>query len=168
MRHDGGVATALYPGSFDPLHNGHLAVIERSASSFDRVVVAVLTNPAKRGFLPATERLSALQSAIRHVDNAIAVSFDGLAVAAAEAHGADVLVRSWAKEYGSELAMATMNAAMSRLQTVFVPGRAETSVVSSTRIRALLRAGRTDDVRLLVPPAVFEVLAAVGFNGEAQ
>lgn len=153
------MTTALYPGSFDPLHNGHLAVIERAASSFDRVIVGVLTNPAKRGFLAPAERLSAVQRAIGHLDNVVAVAFDGLAVAAAEAHGADVLIRSWAKEYTHELGMAATNAAMSGVQTVFIPGRAATGSISSTRVRALLQAGRAHDVQSLVPPGVFDVLA---------
>lgn len=153
------MTTALYPGSFDPLHNGHLRVIERTAQSFDRVLVAVLQNPAKRGFLPAAQRVALAAQAVAHVGNASAVSFEGLAVDAAASLGADVLVRSWAKEYEIELMMAAANQRLSGINTVFVPGPASAAGISSTLVRALLGAGKLDDVRRMTPPAVYDALA---------
>ena len=152
------VSVALYPGSFDPFHLGHLAVVERAAREYDKVVVAVVTNPAKTGFLTVARRVDLAQAATAHLDNVRCVSHHGLTVDAARAENADVIVRGAGKEWASEMSMAALNKHMTEIETVMIPASPETRWVSSTTIRTLANAGRYDDVKSLVPTAVYAAL----------
>jgi pantetheine-phosphate adenylyltransferase len=152
------VSVALYPGSFDPIHLGHLAVIERAACQYDNVVVAVMTNPAKAGFLTGARRVELVCAVAAHLVNVQCVSHHGLTVDAARAENADVIVRSAGKEWASEMAMAGLNKRMTGIETVMIPASPNTRWVSSTTIRTLANAGRYDDLRGLVPASVYAAL----------
>lgn len=151
------MARALYAGSFDPLHLGHLSVIERTAGVFDEVIVAVLGNPAKRsGLFAIAERVRMIEAATAHLANVRCKTHQGLAVDAASAEHADVLVRSAHKDTGHERSMAAMNESMSGIGTCFAMPDAATSGISSSLVRELLTKGKREAALRLVPPAVGE------------
>jgi pantetheine-phosphate adenylyltransferase len=159
------VATALYAGSFDPVHLGHVNKIEQAARCFERVVVGVMTNPRKRpGMFTATDRLRLLREATNHLANVTATSFDGLTVDLARMVGADVLVRAAHKEGRSEYQMAAINYEVGAIRTVFFPASPNTVAVSSSIIRTLTLTGRLDAARHLVPPGVGHALTEVAFR----
>ena len=153
------MTTALYTGSFDPVHLGHLAVIERAASTFEGVVVAVLANPSKAsGLLPVAERVRLLELATAPMGNVRCTSHDGLAVDAARVHGCSTLVRSAHKELRGEVSMAAHNERIAGLPTTFVHGDPELAWVSSSVVRRLLADGDGDTVRSIVPAPVAAAL----------
>ena len=84
---------ALYPGSFDPITNGHIDVLERARRMFDFVVIAVLNNPEKKSFLTADKRVELIKEATKDMDNVSVASFDGLTVEYARQIGANFLIR---------------------------------------------------------------------------
>ncbi|MGI9595320.1 MAG: pantetheine-phosphate adenylyltransferase [Acidimicrobiales bacterium] len=154
---------ALYPGSFDPIHNGHLSVIEIAAGLFDRLVVAVGHNPAKpSGMLPAEERAEMIVSTVDHLSNVRVELFTGLVTAAAEDHDVDCLVKGIrsASDLDVEMLQANMNAETGGgLPTVFIPGIGPHALVSSRYIREI--AARGGDVRSVVPEVVAKRLAVL-------
>lgn len=153
------MTVALYAGSFDPMHNGHLCIVAKSARMFDEVVVAVLSNPAKRsGLLAGTERRRLAVASVAMFDNVRVVSSDGLTIDVARTVGADVLVRSAHKERRGEGAMAAVNRRAGAIPTVFLDPDADVADLSSSAVRDLLAAGRLDDVRGMVPPVVAQTL----------
>ncbi len=155
------VAVALYPGSFDPVHLGHLAIIEYAAGRFDEVVVAVLANPHKNvGLFSPSERVELVSVATAHLDSVRCRQFYGLTVDLAEAEGADVLVRSAHKERGFEQAMAVMNRRMANIPTVYARVDGPTRTISSSQVRQLLEAGRLTAASQLVPTWVRPALVA--------
>jgi pantetheine-phosphate adenylyltransferase len=150
------MTVALYPGSFDPIHNGHLAVVGVAAALFDEVVVAVGHNPAKpSGLFSPTERIELIEAAIGEIANVRVSSFTGLVTTAAIEHGADCLlkgVRS-AGDLDTEMLQAHMNAATSGgIPTVLVPARGPDALVSSRYIREITAGG--GDVSPVVPAIV--------------
>jgi pantetheine-phosphate adenylyltransferase len=156
------VAVALYAGSFDPIHLGHLGVIEHAARAYERVVVAVVANPEKSaGMFRAEERLRLLTGATAHLPTVRSVQFYGLTVALARTEGATVLVRTGHKERGNEFSMAAMNRVLAEIPTVFVPADARTRTISSSLIRQLVGAGEVRAAQQLVPACVRQALADV-------
>ena len=153
------MTTALYTGSFDPVHLGHVRVIEQAARSFEAVVVAVLGNPAKTsGLLPVAERVRLLEAATAGLDNVTCTAHHGLAVDAAREHGASTLVRSAHKEHRTELEMAAHNERLTGIPTTFISGDPDLTWVSSTVVRRLLADGDADRLRAVVPSAVADAL----------
>ena len=150
---------ALYAGSFDPIHLGHLGVIEHAARSYERVVVAVVANPEKSaGMFRPEERLRLATEATAHLPTVRSVHFYGLTVALARREGATVLVRAAHKERGNELAMAATNRALAEIPTVFVPAAARTRTISSSFIRRLVDVGEVRAAQQLVPACVQQAL----------
>jgi pantetheine-phosphate adenylyltransferase len=158
------MAVALYPGSFDPVHNGHLSVIEVTASLFERVVIAVGHNPAKpSGMLPGEVRVELIEGCVAHLDNVSVASFSGLVTRAAADLGADCLVKGVrsATDLDAELLQANMNAKTAGdLPTVFIPGMGDHALVSSRYIREI--AARGGDVGRVVPASVARRLSEFG------
>lgn len=152
--------TALYPGSFDPFHLGHLAVVHVAAAQFTTLIVAVVANPAKVGFLPVEERVELVREAVMTLPNVEVTQHHGLLVDLAEAVGANVVVRAAGKERGDELVMAAMNQRMTELRTVFVAPTAETSFIGSRHIRELVHAGEARRTETMVPTNVFRAVLA--------
>jgi pantetheine-phosphate adenylyltransferase len=155
------VTTALYAGSFDPIHLGHLSIIERAAGGFDEVVVAVIGNPAKRsGLLTVDERLQLVDESTAHLANVRTFTHHGLSVDAARLVGATVLLRSAHKDRGDEHTMAATNERIAGVLTVFLPADLTRSWISSSLVRSALAGGRLDDLRTMVPTCVWRQMNA--------
>jgi pantetheine-phosphate adenylyltransferase len=149
------VATALVPGSFDPVTFGHLDVIERVARFFDSVIVAVIRNPQKSASLfSLTEREEMLVEVTSHLDNIHIEYFSGLLVDFAREHGADTIVKGLraVTDFDYELQMAQMNQTLSGIDTFFLATSPQYSFLSSSLVREVARFG--GDVSSLVPPQV--------------
>ena len=145
----------LYPGSFDPIHNGHVELAETAAGLFDEVVVAALANPSKGdGLFDLESRMSLIQESLEHLSNVEVTKFDGLVVDLAIEVGADFIVKGLraVSDFEAELQMAQMNAALSEVQTLFLPSASRSSFLASRLIREVVRLG--GDVGPMVPPPV--------------
>ena len=145
----------LYPGSFDPIHNGHVELAETAAGLFDEVVVATLVNPSKGdGLFDLESRMSLIQESLDHLSNVEVTKFDGLVVDLAIEVGADFIVKGLraVSDFEAELQMAQMNAALSGVQTLFLPSASRSSFLASRLIREVVRLG--GDVGPMVPPSV--------------
>jgi len=155
------VKRALFPGSFDPFHNGHREVVERASLLFDEVVVAAMRNPQKAAPLFALEeRLGLIEDAVRGLDNVRVVALSSLVVDLARALEATVIVRGLraVSDFEIELQMAQMNRTISGIDTLFVPTSSEHSFLSSKLIREIAAYG--GDVRAFVPDVVAKALEA--------
>jgi pantetheine-phosphate adenylyltransferase len=146
--------TALIPGSFDPLHNGHLYVVEAASRQFDRVVVAAVRNPGKEPLFSLDERQEMLEESLAHLDNIETASFSGLVVELAADVGATAIVKGLraVSDLENELQMAQMNRAMSGVDTIFIPTTSTSSFIASKYIKEFARGGR--DVSAMVPDPV--------------
>src|SRR5579875_2755952 len=150
---------AIYPGSFDPLTNGHLDLIERGARLFDELIVAVLNNSAKQPLFTVPERVAMIGDACGHVARIKADAFEGLLVDFAAKRGANVILRGIRaiSDYESELQMALLNRRMrGEIETIFLMAREEFSFISSRMIKEIITLG--GDVAPFVPPAVLKRL----------
>ena len=135
---------ALYPGSFDPLTNGHMDLIERASTLFGEVVVAVLSNPSKRPAFSIEQRLSQIHKATKHLSGIEVISFDGLTVHCAETHNADLILRGLRamSDFEYELQIAHTNRSLAdRLETVFLATSAHHSFLSSSVVKEVARFG---------------------------
>jgi len=146
---------AVYPGTFDPVTNGHLDLIERSAALFDELIVAILKNTEKQPFFTVEERVEMLQTVVAEHANVSVTTFDGLLVDFVERRQAAVIVRGIraVSDYEYELQMALMNRRLSsRVETVFMMPAETYSYLSSRLVREISQLGGS--VRGLVPPIV--------------
>jgi len=160
------VTVALYPGSFDPFHNGHLEVVERATRLFDEVVVAVLRNPQKSHPLFDLEvRKQMLEDSMVHLPSVRIISMSTLVVDVARDVGASVIVRGLrvVSDFETELQMAQMNRHLSGIETVFIPTTSSHSFIASRLLREVTRFG--GDVSPFVPKAVAERLAELAESG---
>ena len=135
---------AVYPGSFDPVTNGHIDLIQRSSALFDKVVVAVLRNASKTPLFSVGERREMLESATREFGNVSIADFSGLLVDFAEQINASVIIRGIRaiSDYEYELQMALMNRRLSgRVETVFMIPAESYSFLSSKLIKEIARHG---------------------------
>jgi pantetheine-phosphate adenylyltransferase len=149
------VATALCPGSFDPVTLGHLDIIERSARHFDEVIVAVIRNPQKtQSLFSLEERQQMLKEALAHLDNVRIEFFFGLLVDFAREHGAQAIVKGLraVSDFDYELQMAQMNQKLSGIDTFFLSTSPQYSFLSSSLVREVARFG--GDVSTMVPKHV--------------
>lgn len=155
------MAVAMYPGSFDPIHNGHLAIIEAGAPLFAEFIVAVGHNPAKQsGMLDGEARAELIRETVAHVQNVRVELFTGLVTAAAADLGADCLIKGIrsATDLDVEMLQANMNNETGGgLPTIFLPGIGPYALVSSRYVREI--AARGGDVSSVVPAAVQKRLA---------
>jgi pantetheine-phosphate adenylyltransferase len=150
---------ALYPGSFDPLTNGHLDILSRARRLADRVIIAILENDAKTPLFTVAERIEMIRQIVRDTPDVEVRSFSGLLVDFARQSGANLIVRGLraVSDYEYELQMALMNRRLEPgVETVFLMAKEEYSYVSSRLIKEV--AGLGADVRGLVPEPVFRLL----------
>ena len=150
---------AIFAGSFDPITNGHLDIIERASKIFDELQIGVLCNPNKKGLFNFEERVKLIESCTSNLDNIKVVSFEGLLVNYCEENGIDTLVRgirsSADVEY--ELQMAHMNKELnSTIETIILPTSTKYSFVSSSLVKELVSFNA--DIKNLVPNVVLEEL----------
>ena len=163
---------ALFPGSFDPLTNGHLDVVRQAARLADRLVLAVGTHPGKTPMFTVEERLAMLEETCGPLARAAGcelrcTTFADLVVTAARREGATLLIRGLrsATDFDYEMEMASMNGAMAPdLQTVFIPAAPAARPITATLVRQIAVMG--GDVSAFVPPAVVARLKA-RFAGKA-
>ena len=153
------MAVGLYAGSFDPIHRGHVELVEAAASCLDRLFVVAAGNPDKQGSLLSFEqRRHLIAVATEHLSNVEALAHTGLVVDLAQQLAVDVLVRGMGKEQRLELQMAATNTSLSGLHTIFFSPTAETAHISSRMIRDRLRRDGVDGVADLVPDRVAALL----------
>jgi pantetheine-phosphate adenylyltransferase len=150
------MSKAVCPGSFDPITNGHLVVIERASRIFDDLVVAVSGSPSsvsKRGLFTLEERIELITEVTPHIKNIEVVSFEGLLVNLCREQGADCVVKGIraVSDFDYEMQMAQMNARMG-IETVFLPTSPEFSYLSSSLMKEVVTLG--GDINGLVPPVV--------------
>ncbi len=152
--------TALCPGTFDPVTNGHLDIIERAAQRFDALVVGVLDNPAKQPLFTAEERVGLLKEATHHLTNVEVEAFAGLLVEYVTRRGAGVVLKGLraVTDFEYEIQMAQMNHRLAGVETLFMTTSPEWSFLSSSLVREVARFG--GDVSGLVPAASAEALAS--------
>jgi pantetheine-phosphate adenylyltransferase len=154
------VTVALYPGSFDPFHNGHLEVVERACRIFDQVVVAALRNPQKsQALFNLSARRAMIEESIGHLSNVSVVSMSTLVVDVAKDVGAGVIVRGLrvVSDFENELQMAQMNRQLSGIETVFIPTSSSHSFIASKLLREVAKFG--GDISPFVPKPVTEMIA---------
>ena len=158
---------AMYPGSFDPVTNGHLDIIKRSSRMFDKVIVAALVNRAKRALFTVEERVAMLREACKNIPNVEIDSFNGLTVSFAKQKGATVMVRGLraVTDFENEIQLAHTNyAMMPEIETVFLATAIKWSYLSSTIVREAAHYGQ--DVSRFVPRNVEKALIAKRVAGE--
>ena len=152
----------FFPGSFDPIHLGHIDVVEQAAALFGTVVIATMHNPAKpSGAFALAERQEMLRESLSHVAGVRVEAFAGLVIDAAGQVGADFIVKGLrtAGDFEFELQMAHTNESVTGIRTVFLPTAARWSYVSSRFIREIAAHG--GDVSHLVPEPVARRLASL-------
>jgi len=148
------VRRAVCPGSFDPVTNGHVDVINRAAGLYDELVVAVLVNPGKAGLFSVDERMELLRDAVAELPNVTVDSFEGLLVDYCRTNDIPVIVKGLraVSDFEYELQMAQMNRELAGVETLFVPTAPQVGHLSSSLVKQIAKFG--GDVSRLVPKAV--------------
>jgi pantetheine-phosphate adenylyltransferase len=146
---------AIYPGSFDPITLGHLDIIERACSLFEKVIVAIACNPSKNPLFSVQQRIQQIQECTQHLPNVEVDSFNSLTVTYAQNRQAKVLLRGLRvlSDFEYELQMAHTNKSISQhIETVFLATSNEYSFLSSSLVKEIARFGGS--VSHLVPPTI--------------
>jgi pantetheine-phosphate adenylyltransferase len=152
--------TVIYPGSFDPLTNGHLDLIQRATKLFDHVVVAVARNDGKSPLFELEERMALVQEVIAPIANVSADSFDGLLVNYVEKRAGQAVIRGLraVSDFEFEFQLALMNRKLNeRVETIFMMPKETYTFLSSRIVKEIARLG--GDVSAFVPPQVRVALA---------
>jgi len=153
------VRRAVSPGSFDPVTNGHLDIVDRASRLYDELIVAVLINQSKRGLFTVDERLDMLREVTKGYRNVRVEAFQGLLVDFCRAQGAGVVVRGLraVSDFDYELQMAQMNIGLAGVETLFMPTNPLYSFLSSSLVKDVAKWG--GDVSAHVPEVVARRLA---------
>lgn len=152
--------TAVYPGTFDPITNGHTDLIERAAKIFDKIVVAVAESPKKRPMLPLQTRVELVEDVLGHLDNVTVVGFDCLLSVLLEEQQANIILRGLraVSDFEYEFQLADMNRHLApNVESMFLTPAEHLSFISSTLIREISSLG--GDVSKFVHPTVSKALA---------
>lgn len=147
--------TAIYPGSFDPVTNGHIDIAKRGLKLFDRIIVAILHNPGKQSLFTVQERLEMLAESMTGIDNIEFDTFDGLLVDYAQKRKASAILRGMraVSDFEYEFQLALMNRKLNRdVETVFLMTGLRWIFTSSSIIKEAARFG--GDIADMVPPGV--------------
>ncbi|MDT4911089.1 MAG: pantetheine-phosphate adenylyltransferase [Pseudonocardiales bacterium] len=152
------VRRALCPGSFDPVTNGHIDIIGRTASLYDEVVVAVFVNQSKSGLFTVDERRDMLLEVTAAYPNVAIDTFEGLVVDYCRVHDIPVIVKGLraVSDFDYELQMAQMNRGLAGVDTLFMPTNPEYSFLASSLVKEIAK--WSGDVSSLVPPNVLKML----------
>src|SRR6266436_6667547 len=160
--------TAIYPGSFDPITNGHLDVLQRATKLFDRVIVAVAKSESKQPLFTLEERAEMVARAVGHLPSVEVDSFDGLLVEYVASRSAQAVVRGLraVSDFEFEFQLALMNRKLNeRIETIFMMPKDTYTFLSSRIVKEIARLG--GDVSAFVPRPVQEALAARLVGSEA-
>jgi len=147
--------TAIYPGSFDPITNGHLDVIQRAAKLFDHVIVAIATNEAKSPLFAAKERKELVTQSVEHLPSVEVDAFSGLLVNYVEQRSGEAIIRGLraVSDFEFEFQLALMNRKLNeRIETIFMMPKDSYTFISSRIVKEIARLG--GDVSSFVPPPV--------------
>ena len=153
------MTTALYPGTFDPVHNGHLDIVTRAASVFDRLIVGVFDRPVKRLLFSTQERLALMEEAVRHLNNVTVCTYTGLTVEYARSVGAHVIIRGLRviSDFELEYQMALTNKKLAPdLETLCLMTSLESAFLSSSTVKEIAMEG--GGIGEMVPPMVATAL----------
>lgn len=151
--------TAIYPGSFDPITKGHLDVLKRAASIFDKIIIAVLVNSSKKSFLPIEDRIKLIKESCIDLPNVEVDSFDGLTIDYARQKNANVLIRGLraVSDFEYEMQLSQTNSALAPdINTVFLITKPKYNFISSSTIKEI--AHMKGDISKFVPTPVAEYL----------
>lgn len=146
---------AVYPGSFDPITNGHLDIIRRGAKAFDKLIVAVLVNVDKKGLFSSEERVSLIKKVTKDLDNVEVLRFEGLLVDFARLNNSNIILKGLrtVSDFEYEFQMALMNSKLdSNIETVFMMTSSEYSYVSSSSVKQVAKFGGC--IKGLVPEEI--------------
>lgn len=154
---------ALYPGTFDPITNGHADLVERAARMFSHVIVAIASNPSKKPLFTLQERVEMIKTITQHLDNVEVVGFTGLLADFADQQNATVLIRGLraVSDFEYEFQLANMNRRLNpKLESVFLTPAEENSFISSTLVKevALHRGNVSEFCHPVVQQALSERL----------
>ena len=158
---------AVYPGSFDPIHNGHLDIVEKSRRVFDEVIVAVLGNEAKEPVFSVAERVEMVTHEIRHCEDCRVESFSGLLVDFMRRVEAQIIIRGLraVSDFEYEFQMALMNRRLEpQIETVFMVPQSEYIYLSSRLVKEVFFLG--GNLQGLVPARILERLGEVAESGQ--
>ena len=150
---------AIYPGSFDPITNGHLDILKNASEIFDKVIIAVAHNGQKQSFLTTQERVELIKDCTKNLPNVEVDSFSGLTVDYAKKNGAEILIRGLraVSDFEYEMQLSQTNSSLcEEIKTVFLTTKPEFNFISSTTIREILR--NNGDISNFVPENVNEYL----------
>lgn len=156
---DSTIRRAICPGSFDPIHNGHVEIIRRAAKLFQEVVVAVSDNPKKSYFFERDQRLGLAEESLKGISGVVVAPLEeGLLARYAAERGAVALVKGLrsGQDYDYELPMAAMNRALTGVETVFLPANPDLLHISSSLVKEVHGLG--GDVEAFLPTPVFRAL----------
>ncbi|MDD6564925.1 MAG: pantetheine-phosphate adenylyltransferase [Clostridiales bacterium] len=159
---------AVYPGSFDPITNGHLDIIERASKIFDKLVVGVLNNKNKKPRFTSDERVMLIKKVTSHIENVETASFDGLLVDFAKEHDAKVIIKGLrtVNDFEYEFQMALLNKTLDNdCETMFMMTNSKYSYISSSMVNEL--AGYKGDLAGLVPTDIIQYIKDKYEHGNA-
>ena len=153
---------ALYPGTFDPITNGHFDIIERALGLFDEVIIAVAISQDKKPMFTLEERIKMTQKAVEHLEHVSVVGFDNLTVELAKTHDAGILIRGLraVSDFEYELQLGYLNNSLDdTIETVYLMPKLKHAFISSSIVRNLLKFnGKTDH---LLPKEVQEIIGSM-------
>lgn len=158
----------LYPGSFDPITNGHMDIIVRASRLCDELVVAVMHNPDKRGFLPVRERVALIEAACAGMPNVRVIAHGGLLIECAAQEKIDAVVRGVRPlgDFESEFQMAQINRTLGGVETLMMPTSPEVANISSSVVRQVAAFG--GEIGAFVPEKTIEAIRRAAQENELK